>query len=227
MSFRVLALSAAVCCAAPATAATPREILTNAAFTARTRDQAVAAVATALTQAEATLAREPNDREAQLQRAIAIGYRAKLRKGAADAKEARRLMEALVAADPRNAEARAALAGWHLDAVATLGGFLARTVLGAKKADGVAGLDMAMRLGGNRALFPAMAALTRIQIDKGDAANARALAERAVGSQAPTPLDRIMQRNAVLLLVPLRAGDGAGAQALAGRLLPLDRKSVV
>ncbi len=220
----VLAVSlAAVCCVAPAAAATPREILTNAAFNARTRDQAETAVAAALAQANGTLARAPNDREAQLQRAIATGYRAKLKKGLADAKEARRLMELLVAADPRNAEARAALAGWHLDAVASVGPFMARTMLGARKADGIAGLDVAMRLGGNRALFPAMAALTRIQIDKGDAAAVRALAERAVAAPAPTPLDRIMQRNATLLLVPLRQGDGRAAQALANRLMPFGR----
>ena len=62
------------------------------------------------------------------QQAIAIGYRAKLRHGFGDAKEARRLMEALIAAEPNNAEAHAALAGWHLDAVAQLGAFVARTV---------------------------------------------------------------------------------------------------
>lgn len=209
--------------ASPVLAATPREILTGAAFTARTGDQAMAAVSEALAQANAILARRPDDREAQLQRAIAIGYRAKLKKGLADAKEARRLMEALVAADPRNAEARAALAGWHLDAVAQLGGLMARTVLGAKKADGLAGLDQAMRLGGGRALFPAMAALTRMQVDRGDVAAARLLAERAVAAPAPTPLDRIMQRSAGLLLVPLRRGDGRAAQALAERLLPFGR----
>ncbi len=123
----------------------------------------------ALKAAQAILARQPNDREAQLQQAIAVGYRAKLKKGFGDAKEARRLMEALIAVDPGNAEAHAALAGWHFDAVAQLGGFVARTVLGAKKSEGVAQMDAALRLGGNRALFPGMAALMRIQADRDDA----------------------------------------------------------
>jgi hypothetical protein len=219
--FAVTAL--AVCIAAPAMAATPREILTQAAFTAPTRPAALAQVDAALAGANAILARTPGDAEARLQQAIAIGYRAKLKKGLADAKEARRLMEALVAADPRNAEAHAALAGWHMDAVAQLGGFMARTMLGAKRETGLAELDKALRLGGNRALFPAMAALTRIQTDKGDVATARALAQAASTAATPTPLDRVMQRAATALLVPLRQGDGKTAQALAARLLPFGR----
>lgn len=220
---RALLLLPAIALAAPVAAATPREILTGAAFSARTKAEALAQVEAALAGAQAILARAPNDREAQLQRAIAIGYRAKLKKSLTDAKEARRLMEALVAADPRNAEAHAALAGWHMDGVAQLGGFMARTVLGARKADGLAGLATATRLGGNRALFPAMAALTRIQIDRGDLPAARQLAEQAMRAAAPSALDRILQRAVAFLLVPLKRGDGRAAQALASRLLPFGR----
>lgn len=211
---------ACVMIAAPARAATPREILTNAAFATRDRDQALAQIDVALRAAQALLARDPNDREARLQQAIAIGYRAKLKHGFGDAKEARRLMEALIAADPNNAEAHAALAGWHLDAVAQLGAFVARTVLGARKADGLAELDIALRLGGDRALFPAMAALTRIQADRDDVLAARALAARATTAEAPTPIDRLLQKAAAAILVPLRQNDGRAAQALAERLLP-------
>ena len=218
-----MALSAPIAilaAAAPAQAAAPREILIQAAFSADNRAAALAQVETALAGAQAILARTPNDREAQLQRAIAIGYRAKLKKALGDAKEARRLMEELVAADPRNAEARAALAGWHLDSVATVGGFVARTMLGASRDAGMEQLEQAQRLGGNRALFPAMAALLRMQADRGAVASARTLAQAATGAAAPTPIDRILQRAAATLLVPLRANDARAAQALAARLLP-------
>lgn len=221
--FRSFLLAGAVLLATPAAAATPREILTDAAFTAATRDEAVAQIETALAGARAILIRQPNDREAQLQQAIAIGYRAKLKKALADAKEARRQMEALVAADPRNAEAHAALAGWHLDAVNTLGGFVARTMLGANRIAGQTELDTAIRLGGNRALFPAMAALLRIQGNRADVAPARALATQAAGAGTPTPLDRLMKVAANALLTPLRQGDGRVAQALANRLLPFGK----
>lgn len=223
MTCRPIALAALVCIAAPATAATPREMLTAAAFTATSRDAALAQVDAALAGANAILARTPGDEEARLQQAIAIGYRAKLKKGLGDAKEARRLMEALIAAAPRNAEARAALAGWHMDAVAQLGGFMARTMLGAKRETGLAEMDRALRLGGNRALFPAMAALTRIQTDRGDIAAARTLAQAATTGATPTGLDRMLQRAAAAVLVPLRQNDGRGAQALAARLLPFGR----
>ncbi|MBU3078133.1 hypothetical protein [Sphingomonas quercus] len=208
---------------APAGAATSREILTNAAFVTQDKAQALAQIDSALQLSLAALARDPHDREAQLQQAIAIGYRAKLKHGFADAKEARRLMEVLIAQDPNNAEAHAALAGWHLDAVAQLGNFVARTMLGAKKDDGLAELDTALRLGGNRALFPAMAALTRIQVDRGDVVAARALAARATTAETPTVVDRVLQKAAATLLPPLRQNDGRTAQAMAERLLPFGR----
>jgi len=217
------ALAIAIVMAAPAAAATPREILTDAAFTATNKAEALAQVETALAGARAILLRNGNDREAQLQQAIAIGYRAKLKKARSDAVEAKRLMEALVAADPRNAEAHAALAGWHLDAVNTLGAFVARAALGADRTKGRAEMDLALRLGGNRALFPSMAALLRIQSDRTDVVAARALAQQATTAAAPTPIDRVMQRAATALLTPLRAGDGSGGQALANRLLPFGR----
>ena len=110
-----------------------------------------------------------------------------------------------------------------LDAVAQLGGFMARTMLGAKRETGLAEMDRALRLGGNRALFPAMAALTRIQTDRGDIAAARTLAQAATTGATPTGLDRMLQRAAAAVLVPLRQNDGRGAQALAARLLPFGR----
>lgn len=218
-----MGLAFAVLACPPLDAATPREILINAAFVTRDKHQALAQVDEALKAAQAILARQPDDREAQLQQAIAIGYRAKLKKAFGDAKEARRLMEALIAVDPDNAEAHAALAGWHFDAVAQLGGFVARTVLGAKKSEGVAQMDAALRLGGNRALFPGMAALMRIQADRDDLPVARTLAMQASTAAAPTPIDRVVQRAAAIVLEPLRRNDSHLAQIMAERLMPFGR----
>lgn len=219
-----LAVAATILASAPAPAQpSARAILTDAAFTATTKDEALGQVGQALASAQGVLARSPRDEEALLQRAIAIGYRAKLRKSLPDAKEARRQMEALVAMNPKNAEATAALAGWHMDGVAQLGGFMARTMLGASRQTGLALLDRALQLGGNHALFPGMAALTRIQTDQKDVAAARALADRATSAGVANPLDRYLQRASAALLQPLKAGDGRAAQALAGKLLPFGR----
>jgi hypothetical protein len=206
---------------APATAATPREILTQASFGATDKGQALALVRQALAQAEGELRANPRDREAAMQRGVAIGYRARLTHSPADAKSARAIFEALAAANPRDPEAQLAVATWHLDTIES--GFLATTVLKAKKEIGIAALDRAVALGGNRAFFPSFAALLRIRINPRDVATARQLAERAAAGAAPSGLDRLARRNAEALLIPLRNGDGKAAAALARKLLPFGR----
>lgn len=201
--------------------ASPRDILTVAAFQTRDKATAIAQIAAAQTAAEAELRAKPGDREATLVRAMAIGYRAKLKRVKSDAVEARRLFEALAASDPRDPQAQLIIAGWHLDAIADVGRMLAGAVLGAKSATGLAALDRSVALGGaTHAAYPAIASLMRIRLDPSDVARARQLAEAAVKAPVSTSLDRIMQRSAANVLIPLRAGDGKVASALATTLLP-------
>ena len=157
--------------------------------------------------------------------AMAVGYQAKLNRSRSSAMTAKTMFETLAARDPRDPEAQAAVGGWHIDAVAGLGGLMARTILGANKATGFAALDRAVALGGNRAMFPGLAALLRLQLDASDARGI-ALAEVATRGTTPTQLDLLMQRSAVLVLKQVRSGgDAAGVRALAKRLLPLGRLS--
>lgn len=215
---------AAILCAAPAISATPRELLTQAAFQQGDKDAALTEVRQAIATAEAQLAANPSNYEAQMQRAVGIGYRAKLTRNAGDAKVSRRLFDALVAANPRDPEAQLLIAGWHLDAISDLGGLLAGAVLGAKKALGITALERAVAMNGrNRAFFPGVAALMRIRENPHEVAVARSLAEAALALPAPTALDRIARRNADAILIPLRAGDGKAAAALAKKLLPFGR----
>lgn len=213
----------AIAAAASPAAADPREILTVAAFQTRDRDAAVAQVNRAEQEAAAALAKAPNDRDALFERGMAIGYRAKLTRSLGDAQAARKIFESLARTDPRDAEAQAAVGTWHLDAVDQLGGMIARTALGARRQVGEAAIDRAVALGGRRALFPALAALVRIRADPDDIARARALAEQAGRGATPTAQDRILQRAAAAILVPLRAGDGKAAAQLARTLLPFGR----
>lgn len=201
--------------------ASARDALTVAAFQARDKATALAQIAQAQAQAEAELKAKPGDREATLVRAMAIGYRAKLTRSKGDAIQARRVFESLAASDPRDPQAQVAIAGWHMDSIADVGRMLAGAVLGAKSATGLAALDRAAALGGaTHATYPAIASLMRIRYDSADVARARQLAEAATQAPVVTPLDRIMQRNAAAILVPLRAGDGRAASALAVKLLP-------
>ncbi|WP_404710940.1 hypothetical protein [Sphingomonas sp. MMS24-J13] len=217
--------SVAILCAAPLSAATPREMLTHAAFQTTDKNAALAEVKRAIAAAAAQLAANPADYEAQMQHAAGIGYRAKLTRNAGDAKMSRRLFDGLAAANPRDPEAQMLIAGWNLDAIADLGSLLASAGLGAKKGVGTSALDRAVAMGRNRAFFPGIAALMRIRLDPHDVAGARLLAESAASLDAPTPLDRIAKRSAEALLIPLRAGDGKAAAALARQLLPFGRVS--
>jgi hypothetical protein len=222
LRFPVAFSAAAALLTAPALAATPRETLAQAAFATRDKPTALARIGQAEASAKAVLARTPQDREANLLTAMAIGYRAKLDKSRGEAVEAGKRFAALAAADPRDPEAQAAVGAWHLDAVTALGGMMASVALGAKKATGLAAMDRAVTLGGNRAMFTGLSALMRLALDPADP-KAPALAEAAAKGSTPTPLDGIMQRAAAAVLVPLRAGDTKQAAALARQLLPFGR----
>lgn len=207
--------------AAPAIGVTPRDLLTTAAFQSTDKVTALKLVNAAMTGAETTLAASPRDREALFEHAMSIGYRARLTRKPADAKTSRELFETMVAANPRDPEFQLAIGGWHLDTIAA--GFLATTVLGAKRDAGLDGINKAVALGGDRAFFRGIAAMMRIRLDERDVGTARTLAEQAASSPTPTPLDRIAKRDAEQLLVPLRAGDGKAAAKLARTLLPFGR----
>jgi hypothetical protein len=203
-------------------AATPSQTLSQAAFEARDRAQALALIAEAERGAATLVAADPGNREAVLVRAMALGYRAKLNRNRADALASRKRFEDLVAAHPRDADAAMCVGTWHLDSIVDLGGFVALMAIGAKKTIGLEQLDRAVALGGKRATYPGVAALLRLSIDPADP-RGRTLAEMASTGVVQTPLDRIFQRSATALLVPLKAGDKPGTRKLARQLLPFGR----
>lgn len=218
----LIALCALMLTALPAAAATPRQTLANAAFMATDKEAALHEIDQAEAAAEAILAAKPGDREAQMIRAMATGYRARLTHNRGKALASRKMLETLAAADPRDPEAQAAIGAWHIDAISNIGSLLAGPMLGASKSTGLAALDRSVALGGDRAMFPGLAAMLRLSLDSRDK-RALALAEAAARGTTPTALDRVMQRGAAALLQPLRAGDTKAAQALARRLLPFGR----
>ncbi|MFD2429338.1 hypothetical protein ACFSUK_16760 [Sphingobium scionense] len=220
---RPLICAVALSTAPAALAETPRELLTAAAFQTSDKARALSLIGQAISAVDRILMTAPNDHEAVLQRAVAIGYRAKLTRSRADARASLGTFEALAARNPRDAEAQMVIAGWHLDAIDQLGSFVARTVLGAKEQVGEAALGRAVALGGNRAFYPGLAALMRIRADHNDVAGALALAERAANAPAPAPLDQLMKRNAAAILPALRAGNGKAAASQARKLLPFGR----
>lgn len=208
---------------ATAMAETPRELLTAAAFHTSDKARALALIGQAIAVSDRILASRPGDREATLQRGVAIGYRAKLTRSRSDARTSLRIFEALAARDPRDAEAQMVIAGWHLDAIDQLGGLMARAVLGAKAQAGEAAMSRAVSLGNQRAFYLGLAAMMQIRLDSRDTGAARKWAEAAALAPAPTPLDGVMKRGALAILPALRANDGKAAAALARKLLPFGK----
>lgn len=206
---------AAVALAAPAMAqADNRDLLTQASFI--DRDQA-----TALRKVQTVVAATQQDTSfsARVMLATALGYRAKLTGSRTDLTTSRKLWEAVVAANPRDAEAQLGLGAWHIATLNKTGALIGR-MFGANRAAGNAALDRAVALGGNHAFFPGVAGLFRLKADPADA-RGRQLIEQAANAAATTPLDRILKRSAAQMLGPLRAGNEAQVKATAHRLLPL------
>ncbi|WP_343526336.1 hypothetical protein [Sphingomonas sp.] len=218
----VLALAVGAVAGVPVQAQSARDILTQASFSDSDEATALRRVSAAYAVAGNSLRQAPDDHEALLMRATALGYRAKLTGNRGDAMAARRQFEALIAQNPHDAEAQLALGAWHIGAVKKLGSIVARAALGAQRGLGLAALDRAIAIGGDRALFPGLAALLRLELDPRDP-RGRALAEAAVRGGAATPLDRIIQRAAAAVLTPVRAGDATGTRKLASQLLPFGR----
>ena len=194
--------------------------LIQAAFQATTKDQALAMLATALGEAEAAA---PNNADARLQHALIIGYRAKLKRNAGDAKQARKEMEAVVAMAPGNALGWAALAGWHGDAIIDVGPMLAGMALGAKKAEAMRGFDTAIAKDPASPIFPTYYALMLLRMDKNSTDKAQALLQTAVGLKARDGFEALMKARAVQLLAPLKAGNPVLARSLAAQLVPFGK----
>lgn len=168
----------------------------------------------------AAVAKAPGNLEARTQKAIAMGYRAKLDKSPGEGKDARAQMEAVLARDANYPLANAALGGWHGGAVATLGSFLASTLLGAnrKAMDGY--FAKAIARDPNSLIHPVTYAVTLLDIDAANAPKATALLKSAVTLPVRDAFDAENRKAAVQVLAKLNAGDPKGARLLARRLQP-------
>lgn len=197
-----------------------RSTLNIAGFDTRDKARALALIAEAERDFDAAIAKAPKLQEARVQKAIALGYRCKLTKSPGEAKETRRLMEAARAMNPADGVANAALGGWHGGAVATLGKFIASTVLGANLKDMERYFAAALKAEPNIVVHPVTAAFVLLDVDAGNAARAAALLRTAGKLPPRDAFDKLNQRAAAAVLAKLDAGDAKGAQTLSRRLQP-------
>ncbi len=197
-----------------------RSLLALAAFRTADKVRAIAMCNEAAELADKALAAKPGYGPAILQKGIAVGYVAKLERSQGKGKAARKLMDEARTAMPNDALAWAALGGWHGEAVATLGGFLANAALGAKKAEATRAFETALTKPGAGAAVPTYYAFTLLSLDAGNAARAEALLVQAAKAAPGDAFDTILKRQAAQVLPLLQKKDVAGARALAKRLQP-------
>lgn len=197
-----------------------RSVLAVAAYRTADRTRALQLSEQAAQLADAALARRPGDPAALLQKGIAVGYVAKLERSPGRARAARKLMDRARSLAPDDPLAWAALGGWHGESVATLGGFLAGTALGAKKSESVRAFEAALAKGADGAVVPTFYAFTLLALDSDNAPRAKALLSQAVRALPRDGFEALLRRQAEQVLPLLQKNDVAGARALAKRLQP-------
>lgn len=196
-----------------------------ATYEVRDRGEARRLLEQAVADADAAVALAPGNSRALLERAIVTGYLGKLKGSAGNAKASRRDVETVLARESDNALAHAILGGWHGETVATVGAFLARTAVGARKEESIRHFDRAIALDGASVLYPVFYAFTLLALDPRNAAKAETLLARADRNRATDAYERLVQTNGRQVLAALRTGDRTAAASMARRLSPLGQLS--
>ena len=200
-----------------------RARLAIAGYQTSDKARALALVAEAEADFDAALARAPSSIEAQLQKAVAIGYRAQLTRGIGLAKDTRRRFEAIRAAHPESGLVWGALGGWHGGSIAAVGSFLAGTALGAKKSEMERCYAQALKLAPNQPSTRTFFAITLLDLDDGNAARAAAVLKGIEGLPATDGFEALLKRQGVELAAALARGDAKAAQATARKLKAFSR----
>ncbi len=200
-----------------------RAQLAIAGYQTTDKTRALAIVTAAESDFDKALARDPANVPAQLQKAVAIAYRAQLTRGIGLAKETRRRFETIRTAHPDNSLVWGALGGWHGGAVATVDSFLAGTALGAKKSEMERCYAQALKLAPGLPSTRVFFAITLLDLDAGNATRAAGLLKGLESLPAQDGFEALLKRQGLELAAVLAKGDAAAAQATARRLKAFSR----
>lgn len=188
-----------------------RATLVVAAYEVADKAKALRLIDEAEADADRALVNTPGSIDAALQKAVAIGYRAKLKRSPGMARTARAMMEAAAKREPRRALAWASLGGWHGEAVTDLGRLVAGTLVGAKTSTSIDCFERAVALDPASPVYRTFYAITLVGIGRDDPAKLRALLAPAANGRGGDGFDQLMRARARALLAAL---DGGGKDAL-------------
>lgn len=165
----------------------------------------------AVTLARKAVTSDPGNADAHLQLARAIGRRAEtvgVFEAAGEAEKIRESTENALRINPKLVAAHLSLGRWHSELVGAMGSFVARTVYGARKKDGIASFERALALAPNAKAVPLQYALGLIALDDYQyREKARDLLMRAIGLPAKDAYERILHIEAVEALDNLNKSD--------------------
>jgi hypothetical protein len=155
--------------------------------------------------------------------AVALGYEARII-GPTRAQlgrypeEARRNLDAALAADPRNALALAALGGWHIEIVRSGGASLAKWVYGASLEEGRKQFDAAFKVEPDNLVLRYQFVLSLGGLDLGELKPlVESTLERTLAIKARTAYERFAQARARELLTALTSNDDDAFRQLVRR----------
>lgn len=155
----------------------------------------------AVTLARKAVVSDPNNAEAHLQLARAIGRRAEtvgVLEAAGEAEKIRESTENALRINPKLVSAYLSLGRWHLELVGAMGSFMARTLYGARKKDGIASFERALVLAPDAKDVLLQYALGLIALDDYQyRKKARDLLTRAIKLPAKDAYERILDKEAV------------------------------
>lgn len=192
-----------------------RATLALAAFA--TEDSATAGqlLDTALADAQRAKAAVPDNIDALLQEAIAVGYQAKLHHSIWGARTARRLIDHILTLAPHNAFALTARAAWHGEAVVEAGNFLAGLTLGAHQQESVRAFEQALLADPQSPSIPIFYAFILCRWDiKSHHARARSLLEQGLKLQPRDGVEALITVQGRNVLAALQREDWRMAMLL-------------
>lgn len=200
-----------------------RAQLAIAGYETSDKARALAQVAAAEQDFDRALAMTPGNVEAQVQKVVALAYRAQLTRGIGLARDVRRRLEAIIAAHPDNGLAWAVLGGWHGGAVATVGSFVAGAVLGAKRSEMDRSYARALQLQPALPSTRTFHAITLLDLDAANAPRAAATLKGIEAMPANDGFEAMARQQGIDLAAVLARGNPAAAQAAARRLMAFSR----
>ena len=188
--------------------------LTIHAYFVAGEDQDDALFERAIELAEDAIRSDPDNADAYLQLARAVGRHAQTMGSfeAANRGYAERIEEATKTAlrlDPDMAAAHVSLGLWNAELVGVLGSFMARLTFGARRQDALSSFKRAIELAPNEKAVPLQYALGLLVLDKDKyGGNARALLKRSINLPAKNAYDRLLHKQAVDRLEALETSGG-------------------